>query len=388
MSICSSIWLQFRQTYIYQLLFLTSILYFQSAAVPGRRNSIPQPAQSPTVSGNFTDHPKQTRLIKIMKQVFEIEMLDNLENYLFEKDIDTFRESLFDIFLKYADYKNAADWNKAVRLCECLTIIGWGEHEPIEAINSIFFNGNPMTLFRNRYGSQRFVDAIWSKRKSGLTMEYERTSYFQSPDLPSKPTILWDYPVDIDIQDVKLEGQRNWIPKNPILITRFTSNCYENSKPLNESINNELQPALNLEMRPEKYGTAVNQIRFCCCLSYSDKGSKTNHIIANEKLKLKQKDFYPALLKMYSKKEIQENGYYLRNRYEYGNFITSSGTMTIGINFEKEFSELNFQDQKTKTIDHILVALNFIVEKLKKKKVEYNFDLMREDFLKISSAWK
>jgi hypothetical protein len=34
-------------TYIAELLFLASTLYFQSAAVPGRRNSISQPAQSP-----------------------------------------------------------------------------------------------------------------------------------------------------------------------------------------------------------------------------------------------------------------------------------------------------------------------------------------------------
>ena len=47
MSICNAIWHQFRLTNIYRLLYLTSILYFQSAAAPGRRNSISQPAQSP-----------------------------------------------------------------------------------------------------------------------------------------------------------------------------------------------------------------------------------------------------------------------------------------------------------------------------------------------------
>ena len=67
MSICSSIWLQFRQTNIYQLLFLTSILYFQSAAVPGRRNSIYQPAQSPTVICHFrTTAMNRTTLTKIL----------------------------------------------------------------------------------------------------------------------------------------------------------------------------------------------------------------------------------------------------------------------------------------------------------------------------------
>jgi hypothetical protein len=38
-------------------LFLTSTLYFQSAAVPGRRNAISQPAQSPVrwLQAFFTD---------------------------------------------------------------------------------------------------------------------------------------------------------------------------------------------------------------------------------------------------------------------------------------------------------------------------------------------
>ncbi len=36
--------LQFQQTNIYQLLYLTSSTYFQSAAVMGRRNTNSQPA--------------------------------------------------------------------------------------------------------------------------------------------------------------------------------------------------------------------------------------------------------------------------------------------------------------------------------------------------------
>jgi hypothetical protein len=42
-AICKSR-LQFRQTNIYQLLYLTSSTYFQLAAVMGRRNANPQPA--------------------------------------------------------------------------------------------------------------------------------------------------------------------------------------------------------------------------------------------------------------------------------------------------------------------------------------------------------
>ncbi len=39
--------LQFQRKNIYQLLYLTSSTYFQSAAVMGRRNTNSQPAQSP-----------------------------------------------------------------------------------------------------------------------------------------------------------------------------------------------------------------------------------------------------------------------------------------------------------------------------------------------------
>jgi len=43
--------------------------------------------------------------------------------------------------------------------------------------------------------------------------------------------------------------------------------------------------------------------------------------------------------------------------------------------------------QKQKISFHIEEALSVIIEKLKKKKLEYNFDLMQSDFLKIINEW-
>lgn len=240
------------------------------------------------------------------------------------------------MFLQYADYKNADEWNKAVRICECMAIIGWANHEPVEAVKGVFFNGNPQTAFRNKMGDYRFVDAIWSHRKDGLTMEQGRTSYHYSPEVKDKPTLLWDYPVDEDIQDLKLEKQRNWIAKNPILITRGISNCYESSKSVIESIANDLQKQLDSKMQPEKYGNAINRIVFHCSYSYFDNDScKANYIIADEQLKLKKANFYPELLKMYSKEEIERNGYFLRNRCEYGSFNAETGIIKVIIHFER-----------------------------------------------------
>ena len=323
---------------------------------------------------------------KNMNEIFSIEDLTELENFLSKQNADEIREKLFAEFLKYSDYKNATEWNKAVRLCECLAIVSWGNYEPVQAVCGTFFNGNPMTDFYNKFGQERFVSAIWSKRKNGLTMESGRTFYSQSPDFPDKQTDK-NYPACECIEDVKLADQRNWIPRSPVYISRTTSNCYENSKAVIESLGSELRNNLEHNMTPQLYGRAINFIGFNLSFSYYDHDHcKTNYIIADPKLNLKQKDFYPLLLTMYPKKEIEKNGYYLRNRYEYGSF--RDGKFRVNIKFEKELSEMEHYAQKQKISFHIEEALSVVIDKLKKKKLAYNFDLMQSDFLKIINKWK
>ena len=88
-----------------------------------------------------------------MNEIYAINDLSELENFLHSQNfIEKLREKLFAEFLKYADYKSVSEWNKAVRLCECLAVIGWGNHEPVEASRGVFFNGNPRTFFCNRFG--------------------------------------------------------------------------------------------------------------------------------------------------------------------------------------------------------------------------------------------
>ena len=320
-----------------------------------------------------------------MNEIYSIEGLTELEVFLSKQNTNEAREKLLADFLQYSSYKNATEWNKAVRLCECLAIIGWGEREPLQAVRGQFFNGNPETGFYNKSAEPRFVDAIWSKRKDGLTMENGRTTYHFSPDFPGKETITWNYPVSECVEDVKLSNQRNWIPRTPVYITRTVSNCYENSKAVLESIDKELQVNLNSKMTPEKYGRAVDYINFKLSVSYSDFGCKTNIIIADESLNIKQKDAYNVLCTMYSKQEIRDNGYFLRNRYEYGSF--RDGVLKVIIHFEKELSGMEHNAQKQKIAFHIEEALDVVIGKLKKKKLEYDFTLMQSDFLKIIHEW-
>lgn len=173
-------------------------------------------------------------------RIYNINDLQELRKYLAEMpDIDKTRALLFGEFMRYSRYKNVAEWNKAVRICECLAIVGWGEHEPLEAIKDVYFNGNPNTYFINKDAKPRLFDAVWSKRKEGLAINYRLSSFREIPDAPAVK--FTDPGIEIgEIQDLKLNGQRNWIAKNPIYITRGLANCYDNSRAVIESIEKEL----------------------------------------------------------------------------------------------------------------------------------------------------
>lgn len=69
-------------------------------------------------------------------------------------------------------------------------------------------------------------------------------------------------------------------------------------------------------------------------------------------------------------------------------FRAGTGKIRIGLCLEKEFSELSHAEQKSKLSEYILFALNHVTDKLKKKKLDYDFDLMLEDFNSILTEWK
>lgn len=336
--------------------------------------------------------------MNVIQTLLVAEDLKKVKEILLEqKNILKLREALFSEFLIYADYKCVSDWNKAVRLCECLAIIGWGKYEALEALKGKFFNGNPETYFLTKNGEARFVCAIWSKRVTGYTMEAGRTSYFESPNqLDDKKELISEYPTVEHIEDLKFESQRNWIPKFPIYFRQSTGNCYKNSAPVLYSIDKELQEMLNEKMQPENYGSVINYITINHHHSHDVENSyplynincKTNYIISNQEQKLSRDEARAKLEKMFSKKEIEENQYYLRNRLEYGPFRSTTGKMNIDIYFEKEFAMLDYQQQKQKFTAYVLLGLNNAIEMLKKKKLDYNFDLMQHDFTQIINEWK
>jgi hypothetical protein len=314
--------------------------------------------------------------------------LGQLKRLLANCNTDEVRALLLKEFQRLACYRNVADWNHAVRLCEALAIIGWGNHEPVEAIRGVFFNGNPMTGFRNRFGEFRFVEAIWSKRKAGLTMENHRTSYYASPDCPGKPTVLSEYPILEEIQPGPLCTQRNWIAKNPIQLRRVIANCYESTQPLADAIEDELAPRLDREMQPERYGEALQHLLVRISFSYFDNDHcKCNIITFDEQKPLGKDELRRRLATLYSSQEIKQMGYFSRNKFEYGNFQAATATMAVVIHFSKDFSAASLNEQRAVFRSDLDKAITTAATKLAKKRLAYDFARMTEDFERILASW-
>ncbi len=230
------------------------------------------------------------------------------------------------------------------------------------------------------------LDAVWVNKKNGVAIDFGKSFFYgTSGDSPLSPEKAG---VGIgEIMDINLDSQRNWIRRNPICITRGIANCYENSRSVIESMEKELKPALDRRMRPELYGDAVNRIVLNCSFSFYDNyHCKTNYIIADESLKLRQKDFYPALREKFTEKEIEDNGYYLRNRFTYGQFRQATGTMRVGIVLEKEFSDLAPQKQRQLLSEYLLHAAGQCARRMGRR-IDYDFGLMIDDFSDILTEW-
>src|SRR5689334_7802791 len=103
-------------------------------------------------------------------QIFEIESLDALAKFLQASPPQRMRQQLEKLFFKNVLYQNVTGWNRVVRLCEALTIVGWGELEPVQAVREKYYNGFPWTILFNRFGERRYLEALWSKRRDGYAM--------------------------------------------------------------------------------------------------------------------------------------------------------------------------------------------------------------------------
>ena len=183
-----------------------------------------------------------------------------------------------------------------------------------------------------------------------------------------------------------IEPSDNIFP-TPIRIVRTLENCYPNSRAVLDSITNTLNPRLAEKLQPTLYGNdTLRQIEINTAMSfYDDFHCKTNYIIAEESLKLRRSDYYDTLLTMYSEEEIDQDGLFLRPRYQIGPLSKRTGLIYATIVFEKSFSFLSEKEQKRVMSEYFLTVVDRIAQR--KKKLNYNFSRLISDFKHTLDWW-
>ena len=173
----------------------------------------------------------------------------------------------------------------------------------------------------------------------------------------------------------------------PIQIVRTLDNCYPGSRALLDSITDELNPRLQRDLLPERYGCdTLRQIEINTAMSfYDDFHCKTNYVIADEALRLRPSEFYGALLSMYSEQEIEREGLFLRPRFQIGPLSKRTGMLYVTIVFEKAFSMLPQREQKQQMSEYFLSAVARIAKR--QRKLAYDFPLLLADFRRVLEWW-
>ena len=173
----------------------------------------------------------------------------------------------------------------------------------------------------------------------------------------------------------------------PIKIVRTLDNCYSGSRSILDSITELLNPRLAEKLQPTLYGNdTLRQIEINTAMSfYDDFHCKTNYIIADESLKLRRTDYYDTLLSMYSEEEINQEGLFLRPRYQIGPLSPRTGLIYATIVFEKSFSFLSEKEQKRVMSEYFLTVVDRIAQR--KKKLNYDFKRLMSDFKNVLDWW-
>ncbi|MFD0715611.1 hypothetical protein [Paenibacillus sp. GCM10027626] len=291
----------------------------------------------------------------MLNDLYQMETIEQLTASIQEEPSpDLLRQTLFAEYDRYFQYANIEEWNKLVRVCEALRIVGWGDREPVEAIAEKWINGSYYSGLRTRtFTTVEGTSKGWNKRGNTFVIDGG------------------DDRADYGI--AALATQRNPLPKNPVRLV--TSGNYQRSaQPFVDSLE-ELRERLDCDMRQDMYGDGFGYLGICCWFSHHDDPSPS---VRYEYFHAEQ-DVPPGFA----------GGFYIRPRLEIGKLAKRRGELKLEItrHFTRQEGELPLETQKEMFKQDLLEMVAILDEKLKKKKTPYQTDRLKEDLAAVLAEW-
>ena len=287
-----------------------------------------------------------------MIEIYNIENLKELSVYLSKQEQEKARNWLFSKFDKLYHYSNIKEWNELVRVCEALKIIGWEDREPLEAIVQRWINGSFHTSLMNQYFEIK-DEQVWNFFKDSYVLENGNDKNY--------------YP------NYKFQSQRNLLPKSPIRWQK-SGNYQKSVQPLYENLDS-LKDLLVHELRPEKYGDSFSYLGISMFFSHHDD--------ENESVRYEYFHYQNEIPNGFNCK------YYIHPKYKWGRLVKQNGVYHIKVEryFTRKFGELPLLEQKKIIRSDFLYYIQYISDKLQKKKIEYDCKLLKNDLELILMKW-
>ncbi len=180
---------------------------------------------------------------------------------------------------------------------------------------------------------------------------------------------------------------RNWIPKNPIRLYQWLDSSDAATRQLVDAINDQLVPALDRQMKPDVYGSAIDQIWIDFSFCTNQRGCTENFVVIDDDARLSSVELHKRLLKMYPAAQIRRENLFLRKRFDYGGFQADKGTMKVTLHFPRELNAQSFPAQQREFAQHLSTAVAGVIERLDGRGIDYDFSKMQRDFEVALQSW-
>lgn len=157
--------------------------------------------------------------MNILAKLHSFDTIEELETWVNQSDPEFLRAYLLKAFDSVKDYVTADQWNDAVKICEALAIIGWGDRERVDATCSRRDQWRE-TSFRSKNNDKCYRAGRWLPRKAGRYLVNYDDYHGPSHSDRKSQTYVSTREEDIVCTHVdKMFSQRNYLVKQIFCFT-------------------------------------------------------------------------------------------------------------------------------------------------------------------------
>lgn len=253
-------------------------------------------------------------------------------------------------FERIRDYRGAADWNRLVRVCEALAVLGWADRPPVEARAERWVNGSMYTKLHDHHFTV-LDERRWARRATTFVLD--------------------DDPGLADPDVTVLQSQRIPLAKNPFRFIR-SGNYQADAQPFVDELA-ALRALLDVRLA-KPYGPGFGYVGYQLHFSYADAGRG----LASE--------YFHDDADVVARPDVRP---FVRPRLEIGRLTTSRGERRLLVTRHYTCAEGSaaLAEQKQGFVTDSLAVVDALTERLAKKAPDYRCAELRADLSKTLTDW-